>query len=117
MSEKHIPFKALVCASVAVGGGLLLAGCGKGEGKQRPENGDTGIAKDTVSLVTNPKVPKREQITCDVRSGESVIKGRDSYFTPDNGITNADMTFIEGSEDCSGWSYNKDYLDDFDWNK
>lgn len=101
--------KALVCAGVALGG---LTGCG---GPIISE-GDMGVAKDNLSLVVNPLDSLIERKYCEIDKGESVEKGRDSYVSFDNGVTSADVTFIKG-DDCSGWSYNNDYLDDFDWKK
>jgi uncharacterized protein (UPF0297 family) len=104
--------KAAVCVALAFGG---ITGCNKNT--QNLKIGDTGVAKDTVSLVINPLDSLTERRYCPINKGEGVVKGRDSYVSYDNGATSADVTFIDGNGDCSGWSYNGDYIKDFDWNK
>lgn len=108
--KENIPFR-IGLAVVVIG---TVAACNN---PSQVESGDIGTAKETVSLVTNPKAPIRERKECEIGKGESVNKGRDSYVSPDNGVTSADVTFIEGKGNCSGWSFNNDYLADFKWNK
>lgn len=106
--EKNIPLKikAIACASLALGG---LTACGSSI-----KEGDLGVSKDNIALVKNPLDPLIERKYCEIDKGESVEKGRDSYVS--DGTISVDVTLIK-SDDCSGWSYNKDYLNDFDWNK
>ena len=113
--ERNIPPKIKAVVLVTLASGFIFTRCSPKE--QNPEIGDTGVAKDTVSLVINPLEPLIKREYCDIDKGEEVKKGRDSYVSPDNGVTSADVTLIEKKGDCSGWSYNGDYKDDFKWNK
>lgn len=106
--EKYIPFR-IGLAAVVIG---TVAACNNNS--NQVESGDIGIAKETTSLVTNPKAPIRERKDCEIVKGESVERGIDGNMSYDNGQTNVKVTFIKG-KNCSGYSYNKDYLKDFNW--
>jgi len=66
MSEKHISSRALF-ASLTVGSGILLAGCG---GKiQNPEIGDTGVTRISMEGVIDYNQIQIPKDTCVMESG------------------------------------------------
>ena len=100
--------KAIVLTGLTLGG-LSLSAC-----DPQVEDDSKGVAKEKLELVINPLDPLINRKYCTIDEGEEVTKGRDSYVS--DGTMSVDVTLIEG-ENCSGWSFNNDYLEYIDWGK
>ena len=100
--------KAIVLTGLTLGG-LSLSAC-----DPQVEDGSKGVAKEKLELVINPLEPLINRKYCNIDEGEKVTKGRDSYVS--DGTISVDVTLIKG-ENCSGWSYENDFMDDFEWDK